>query len=69
MLKILFVLRTGNVLFLQIRNKILKVKNDSRSVRLAFEATSIEKDLLWCFAEIHNDIATGGKTQQFQRKN
>ena len=49
-------LRQRDMIVIQIREKVLKVHNDLRSVRLAFERTEIEEKFIWCLSEIKKDI-------------
>ena len=49
-------IRYRSILVINIRDKVLKVQNDLRSVRLAFETTEIKDNVLWCLKEIKKDI-------------
>ena len=45
-----------SVVVILIRDKALKVQNDLRSVRLAFEEAEMQEKLIWCLKEILQDI-------------
>ena len=45
-----------SVIVLQLRGKVFKVQNELRSVRLVFEKTEFEENLIWCLKEILKDI-------------
>ena len=49
-------IRYRSILVIKIREKVLKVQTDLRSVRLAFDKTEIKDKLLWCLKEIKKDI-------------